>query len=701
MGIEPAKDQIPSDKEKLLLSKPVFWGIAIVLAVISLAGLLTAKFLLDGYRVEQRHAEITSQNLAKVLRDNLQGKLSATDIILRDSIHEYLHQRTMGKGRPDTARVDDYLTAQARMVPSVLRTRISTADGIINFGENTHTSRTDISDRDFFIAHRDHPELGLFIGQPVLARIEKQWVITISRRISNPDGSFEGVAWALSSLNDLSNSFAEVSIGPKGAVVLFDQNRSIFTRYPSSEGPGAVIGLKINSKEFIGTFEKNPQEATYQATSTTDNIRRTYSYQKIGDTPLYVMVGLADDDFLAEWHLQRNTAFGLFLLFSLVVMLIAGEIFKLWVSRSKTLAELERSNSANTFIANRLKQVLETAADGIIGLDCDSKVTFANPAAAAILGYGSVGELLERRTTDCLGHHLADGQDCTEGFCSIRASLKDGEVRSVENETFSTKNGVLVPLRYTVSPMAGGAVLAFHDISASKAMEAELHRSNAELEQFAYVAAHDLRAPLRHVTSYVSLLERACGEALSSEAKDYIAFARDGARRMDGMIVALLDYSRIGRNQVTQSVSLVEAAQEALLNLHAAIQESGGQITLPEILPQVRGVRAELVRLFQNLLSNGLKYREPGRAPEIAVTCQEAGKQWRIEVRDNGIGIAPEDRDRAFALFQRLVTRERYEGTGIGLAACKKIVANHGGQIWIEANPARQGSCFVFSLPKS
>jgi PAS domain S-box-containing protein len=227
----------------------------------------------------------------------------------------------------------------------------------------------------------------------------------------------------------------------------------------------------------------------------------------------------------------------------------------------------------------------------------------------------------------------------------------------------------------------------------------QLQRSNAELEQFAYVASHDLRQPLRAVTNYLTLIERCLGDAMDEEIREFMGFATGGAKRMDALIRDLLEYSRIGRKERPfEPVPLAAAVADCLLDLEVAIDEAKARVTVAEGLPAVRGDRVELTRLFQNLIGNAVKYRAPDREPVVEVGWRAEGGEWLVCVRDNGIGIAPGDFERAFGVFQRLVTREQYEGTGIGLAVCKKIVEHHGGRIWITSAPG-EGSVFHIALP--
>jgi PAS domain S-box-containing protein len=225
-----------------------------------------------------------------------------------------------------------------------------------------------------------------------------------------------------------------------------------------------------------------------------------------------------------------------------------------------------------------------------------------------------------------------------------------------------------------------------------------LEQSNAELEQFAYVASHDLRQPLRTVASFVGLLANECGDSLGPNANEYIGFALDGVRRMDRLIVDLLEYSRSGRGDRSGRVNLSEVMEDAVVNLRIAIEESAAAVEIQPGMPEIRGNAGELERLFQNLIGNALKYRRPDAAPRVAVTFAVDGDMVDVCVRDNGIGIAPQHHDRVFRIFQRLHARSEYEGTGIGLAICKKVVETHGGRIRIESAEG-EGTAIFATLP--
>ncbi len=258
---------------------------------------------------------------------------------------------------------------------------------------------------------------------------------------------------------------------------------------------------------------------------------------------------------------------------------------------------------------------------------------------------------------------------------------------------YDARNQALAVL---IAAQVAGAVANAQSIESLLATQAELARSNAELEQFAYVASHDLQEPLRMVASYVGLLERRYRGQLDSDADDFIAFAVDGARRMQALLNGLLDLSRVGtRGGELESTESETAMRDALINLEQAIGEAGADVS-NDPLPTVLGDRIQLTQLFQNLVSNAVKFNT-SEQPRVAVTASRSGTLWEFAVADNGIGIDPAHFDRIFQVFQRLHTRDTFEGTGIGLSVCRKIVERHGGTIWPESVKGR-GTTFRFTL---
>jgi light-regulated signal transduction histidine kinase (bacteriophytochrome) len=251
-----------------------------------------------------------------------------------------------------------------------------------------------------------------------------------------------------------------------------------------------------------------------------------------------------------------------------------------------------------------------------------------------------------------------------------------------------------------------GVLGAYEDITERKVMEQELHdaledlrRSNAELEQFAYVASHDLQEPLRAVTGYLQLLVRRYRDRLDGDAVEFIDFAADGAARMRRLIEDLLVYSRLGaRGGEFQPTDCETLISDVLSSLQPLIEESRASVT-HDPLPTAWADASQLEQLFQNLIGNAIKFRAQA-SPQVHISVERREGEWLFAVRDNGLGIEPQYHERIFVMFQRLHTRDHYTGTGIGLAICKRVVERHGGRIWVESQPpSGQGSTFYFTLP--
>lgn len=226
----------------------------------------------------------------------------------------------------------------------------------------------------------------------------------------------------------------------------------------------------------------------------------------------------------------------------------------------------------------------------------------------------------------------------------------------------------------------------------------ELRRSNGELEQFAYVASHDLQEPLRKVASFTQMLEQRYGEQLDERARQYIHYAVDGAKRMQLLINDLLDFSRVGR--VTGEKAEIESGElldRAMENLAATIEDTAATVTRDE-LPRITGNELQLTQLFQNLIENAVKFRSE-EPPHVHIGARQVGDMWEFSCADNGIGVEPKYADRIFLIFQRLHPRDVYPGTGIGLALCRKIVEYHGGQLWLDGDTDGHGATFRWTLP--
>ena len=353
----------------------------------------------------------------------------------------------------------------------------------------------------------------------------------------------------------------------------------------------------------------------------------------------------------------------------------------------------------------RYRGLLEAAPDAMVVVNQAGEIVLLNVQAENQFGYPR-DELLGQMVTNVIPTGFAE-RLIADDLRSDEDALAQQIGTGIEL-TALRKDGTEFPIEIMLSPLESpeGTLVtaAIRNITIRKAAEErllqsmqELNRSNEELGQFAYIASHDLQEPLRMVASYTQLLERRYKGQLDADADEFIAFAVDGANRMQRLIEDLLSFSRIGtRAEPMLPTSSDSALKLALGNLHLAIADSGAKVTHND-LPVVLADETQLVQLFQNLVGNAIKYQGPER-PRITITASDIGDQtWRFSVADNGIGIERQYFERIFNMFERLHQRDEFAGTGIGLAICKKIVERHGGRMSVESQPG-EGSTFHFAL---
>ncbi len=344
--------------------------------------------------------------------------------------------------------------------------------------------------------------------------------------------------------------------------------------------------------------------------------------------------------------------------------------------------------------------------EGIHIIGFDWRYIFVNNSAAEQSKYSS---------EELLGYTMMEkypGIENTKVFKILQHCMIDRVSHRMENE-FTFPDGSIGWFDLSIQPVPEGLFLVLTDITKRKQAEEEimnvnqalntkveeLAASNEELERFAYVASHDLQEPLRMVSSFLGLLKLKYNEVLDEKGRSYIHFAVDGAERMKILILDLLSFSRLNaKTQVMQKVDCDEVLLEVHQNLLSTITENGCSVTIAH-LPSVIGNRSQLVQLFQNLISNAIKYKSADKQPTVEVSVEEKDTEWQFCVKDNGMGIDPKYFEKIFIIFQRLQNKENYSGTGIGLAIAKKIVEKHGGKIWVESK-LNEGSAFYFTISK-
>ncbi|KIL99689.1 Phytochrome two-component sensor histidine kinase Cyanobacterial phytochrome B [Paramagnetospirillum magnetotacticum MS-1] len=797
----------------------VLWGLAMGIVVA-----WTAVTALHDRDIFMAQAEYRTQSLADLAAEQVLRTIEGADTALKAARTQLRHMGDWEKLSQDHKSwqiLRDYGDAMSA-VPILY---MADAQGIIRLhGQSFPFRPISIVERDYFVAHRADPADIPLISAPITGLVTGNQVIIVSRRITNPDGSFGGVVGATLKADAFQAFFQTLGLGGGAVVNLQRPDGIILARQPFMEG---AVGRKVdNSKAFPAIAEGKPR-GTAVTDSPLDGLSRITAFQRINRYGLIVITAIPVETVLGEWRRQTirmssMVGVGILVLSALFVMLLRRY-------HTEVAARAELKNSEATL--NRAQSVahigswqVDLPSDHvrwsqetyrIFGITPGTPVTFTTVmamvhpddraqvqdaisalltgapydvehrvitaggevkyvAAKALLTTAPTGEpqeilgtvqditekkqaeiairehqalLLEVQSVAKLGYYDYDIRtdlwrsspilDTIFGITTDYIRTGQGWLELVAPAMRAEMGAYLLEIQagqhdfdkvYPIIRPCDGEerwvaglgkierdaegrptrmVGTIKDITEQHRAEQslrdkadELERSNTELEQFAYVASHDLREPLRMVSSYVDLLARRYNDKLDDDAREFIAFAKDGATRMDRLILELLEYSRIGRvTRPMLPVSLGGVVERALRALAPKIEECGAEFaTPPEVLPTVLGDAEELMRLFQNLIGNAIKYRDPERKPVISIEAENTGKEWILTVIDNGIGIEPKYFERVFLIFQRLHRRGEYEGTGIGLAVCKKIVEHHGGRIWVESTPG-QGSRFSVTLP--
>jgi len=496
------------------------------------------------------------------------------------------------------------------------------------------TNHVNLADRSYFRIARDTQRFA--IGEFQLGRITGRPTLNMAHPIRGRfSGQFHGVVFVALDLNWLNQLAAKAELPDGSTLTVIDRDANILVRYSIPESERSYIGESLKANPRVLAFLKVGGEAS-GVTAGLDGVERLYT-----STPLSRTGGIADAHVIVGIPVQVAYAFANHTLAQNLIVLGIVSVLALaaaWIS-------------SDVFVLRHVRGLVAAAKKMRLGtLSARSGVEH---------GPGEIGEL-------------------ARSFDEMAAALEQqvGELQRAEAELKDLNEDLEKRVIHRTM---------------------ELKRSNEDLEQFAYVASHDLQEPLRMIRNYLQLLQQRYKNDLDSNAHEFISFALDGSKRMNQLIHDLLAYSRVGTHGKELVVTeCAQALEDALANLTVALEETKAEIT-HESLPPVIGDEVQLTQLFQNLIGNAVKFHGEA-APKVHVGLQRRGDEWEFTVHDNGIGIAEQDFQRVFVVFQRLHSREKYAGTGIGLSVCKKIVERHGGRIWVESKPGK-GTTFHFTIP--
>lgn len=819
---------------------------------------------------EVLQAEALTENFAKILEETLVGFISKIDITLL-SVREQM-DRQPGAAWLDDVSLDDYLAQQDRHIPEALGLRVVDEYGVIRFAANgVKVPHANVADTASFIRLKADPEAGLLISSPMIGRATPRWLVTLGRRLNHPDGRFAGDVHAAVAVERFIEMFSRLDLGEHGNVGLWNQT-TLVARYARDDKAGATVGATTPSNDLKRLLGSGLRAAHYHTRSGVDGVSRVFHFRQVAGYPLYLVVGLADEDYLAQWRHDSLRLAILALLFILSTVVFAALLSRFWkrqeadhqamLAQEKTyMAGLEASNRVAEAARQQSEQILASAAEGICGVDLGGKIIFVNPVARRMFGWADdegVGLDLHAATH----HHDAEGQPSPAETCPVNLTLADGARRHVPESLYWRKDGSAFPVEYTVSPIVqagkiAGAVNVFRDISERKQIEMELarhrqdlealvrqrtteltrtearashilessadglygidrrgmitfanpaacallgypeaqlvgqsahrlfhhshpdgasyppgecpsyealklgnkvrvddevywhadghaipvmyathpmiqdgeivgavtsfvdvsvQRAAAEAKEKALVAAenlarvrreflanmsHEIRTPLNGVLGFAEIGQRHAADP--NRARESFEKIRRSGKRLLGVINDILDFSKIeaGKLQIEQTETvLAEVVGHAvdLVRERAMAKQLDLQVHLAADLPSA--CLSDPLRMGQvllNILSNAVKFTERGR---VVLSVGQQGDQLVFRIVDTGIGMDDEQLGQLFNPFQQAdasATR-KFGGSGLGLAISKRIIGLMGGDIRVESHPGL-GTTVEFRLP--
>ena len=508
------------------------------------------------------------------------------------------------------------------------------------------------------------------------------------------DGKWTGLLLVTVQLKAISELLSEVDLGEVESLALTRTDGYFLARQPFD--PALMTTHFTNTASFIEQVDLAASR-TYFETGDDGEVERQVSFRRIPNSSMVVSVSMKLDDILRPWY---EYLYVILLMASSLTFIIGY----LGVVQVRNWEERTQSGRRRLATERRVRRALLEAFPNPVFIE-DDQGRFVECNGAFL-------RLLDRPSERVIGqtvHDLFEADDASF-YAAMERRVRSSEAMRQRDMTVPLPDGTRRSYVATLAPIASGDGAAtgligvLTDIDRQKMTEirlqeviAQLERSNEDLQNFAYVASHDLQEPLRMVISYMQLIDRRYREKLDDEGREFLNFAVSGAKRMSSLIRDLLMFSRVDtRGKPMEAFEVQVAVDAALAYLDDEILECGADITVGP-MPWVMGDGGQITSLLQNLLSNGMKYRSPDRAPRISLSAERLGSMWRFMVSDNGIGFDNAFSERIFEMFQRLHRSEDYPGTGIGLAICRRIVDRHGGEIRAIGRPG-EGATFVFTL---
>ncbi|QEW08056.1 ATP-binding protein [Nitrincola iocasae] len=561
-------------------------------------------------------------------------------------------------------------------------------------------SSLSVADRDYFRIHQQQQIDQVYLSAPTMSRLEPSALfIALSRPVFSPQGEFEGVIVAAIDVYQLAEGLGRITQQPGLTTALLTLEGGLIYRMPLIDlQPGLMVAPVMQ-------WQGNPPDNySYRGAAPIDGKWRQTAYQRLNDWSLLVVVTEDLDPTLVDIaRFQRSETYK-FIATALLVLL--SLLFCGWmVQRQRRLDQYVVEQDRLHHL--RLEEVQQLAHLGYWEADLQTGSLWWSDIIFEIFGQNP--QIFEPSVESFSAAVHPEDRDAV--MASTKAAEKlgvhdiqhriirpDGSVRWVHERARVELDDAGQPARLI------GSV---HDITAQKQHEEAIRRqadalqtSNEELEQFAYIASHDLRQPLRMITSFSQIIDKKLGVDCSDEIREYLGYVTEGGQRLDDMLQSLLEYSRVGRGgEPAHWCALRTLLDEALVYLGPEVRKHDASISVEGDWPSIWMSRNEGVRLFQNLIANAIKFHAQGQPPVIAIKGRCLERVWEATICDQGIGIEPEQVGCIFKVFRRLNPRSSFVGEGIGLSVCRKIVQRHGGEIHASSEGLGKGTCIRFSLP--
>ncbi|MBS4097661.1 MAG: PAS domain-containing protein [Sulfuricella sp.] len=705
-----------SPTHNLFSSKTFLARLAVGVTLINLlVFILVGLSLRQSHRQYQERAEVTTQNLVQVLENHIAGIIDKVDISLLAVTDEAAKQ--LAGGRIDAKALNALLARQQARLPELDSLRVADAEGIVSYGAAIpRGAKVDISDRNYFIRQRDDAGAGLVVSEPIFARINRKWVLPISRRIDNPDGSFAGIAYAFVALENFSRMFATLNVGAHGIVTLRDSDLGIVIRHPEPQGIGSVIGQKAAPQPLRDMVKAGRKTGTYLSFSTVDGTERTFSYRKVGNYPFLIIAGLATDDYLTAWHDDALKLAALTALFTFTTLVGTWLISRAWKRQRESVAALSLQEA-------RFRTVADYTYDWEYWRGDDGKILYMTPSCERFTGYtreefsadpALLVSIVHPDDQELMRRHLAEIAEREMVEMDFRIVRRDGQTRWIAHHCRAISGPDGAPL---------GRRISNRDVTDRVDATLALRRINETLEQRVAAAVADNMEKERLLIQQARLA--AMGEMIGNIAHQWrqplntlgllqanilddfefgeltreslLKYTDRGQRLIQKMSSTIDDFRNFFRpHRTMEPFSLREAVERTLDIVRESYLNQGIAIAVAEQDDQqVTGFSNEFSQVLLNVLNNAKDAIQQSGVKDGSIAIELGHDElhaW-ISVTDNGGGIPTEILPKIFDPY--FTTKE--SGTGIGLYMSKMIMSHMSGGI--EARPLDGGTEFRLILP--